>query len=226
MKYSIFSNVNSRFTNIVRNIPFIRVYLGLNGISIAVTEFYKIDLLQQNRYSRLISLCVSHTLTIDDSLWLALDLSTFTNLRHLSLIDIKRSYFELMLNMCSPNTSLVVFGIRYSEFYQAAYTYKGVPERAYYERIFCLFPLLRVCHLRFWRYVYDSQVSRIVLPVNRTFIPIETNLLNLQSLVLRECSPAFLLHLLGYNPQLQELNFNLCTPWLPDTHPLINDYNK
>ncbi|CAF1620916.1 unnamed protein product [Rotaria sp. Silwood1] len=195
-------------------------------MSIAVTEFYKIHLLQQNIYSRLISLCVSHTLTIDDGLWLALDLSAFINLRHLSLIDIKRSCFELMLNTSSPNTSLVMFSIRYSEFYQAAYTYKGVPEGAYYDRIFCLFPLLRVCHLRFWRYVYDSQVSQIVLPLNKTFIPIETNLLNLQSLVLRECSPAFLLHLLGHHPQLQELSFDLCTPWLPDKHPLINDYNK
>ncbi|CAF4898421.1 unnamed protein product [Rotaria sp. Silwood1] len=195
-------------------------------MSIAVTEFYKIHLLQQNIYSRLISLCVSHTLTIDDGLWLALDLSAFINLRHLSLIDIKRSCFELMLNTSSPNTSLVMFSIRYSEFYQAAYTYKGVPEGAYYDRIFCLFPLLRVCHLRFWRYVYDSQVSQIVLPLNKTFIPIETNLLNLQSLVLRECSPAFLLHLLGHHPQLQELSFDLCTPWLPDKHPLINDYNN
>ncbi|CAF4449017.1 unnamed protein product [Rotaria sp. Silwood2] len=131
-----------------------------------------------------------------------------------------------MLNTSSPNTSLIIFSIRYSEFYQAAYTFKDVPEDAYYERIFCLFPLLRVCHLRFWWYVYDSRDSQLVLSLNKTFIPVETNLFNLQSLVLRECSPAFLLHLFEHHPQLQELSFNLSTPWLPDKHPLMNGYNK
>ncbi|CAF4428107.1 unnamed protein product [Rotaria sp. Silwood2] len=131
-----------------------------------------------------------------------------------------------MLNTSSPNTSLIIFSIRYSEFYQAAYTFKDVPEDAYYERIFCLFPLLRVCHLRFWWYVYDSRDSQLVLSLNKTFIPVETNLFNLQSLVLRECSPAFLLHLFEHHPQLQELSFNLSTPWLPDKHPLMNGYNN
>ncbi|CAF3639615.1 unnamed protein product [Rotaria socialis] len=223
---NIFSNLNSRFTAIASNIPFIRANLGLNGMGIAVTEFYYARLLQPNVCDRLISLCVSHTLTIDNSFWLASNLFAFINLRHLSLIDIKRSCFELMLNTSSLNTSLVIFNVHYTEYYQAAYTFKGVPEGAYYTRIFRLFPLLRVCRLRFWRYIYDALDSQIVLPLNKTFIPIETNHSNLKSFVLRECSPAFLSHLLEYHPQLEELSFDLSTPWLPDKHPLLNNYNN
>ncbi|CAF3292720.1 unnamed protein product [Rotaria sp. Silwood2] len=224
--FNIFSNLNPRFTAIVSNIPFIRANLGLNGMSIAVTEFYYAHLLQPNVCDRLISLCVSHTLAIDNGLWLASNLSEFINLRHLSLIDIKRSCFELMLNTSTPNTSLVIFNVHYTEYYQAAYTFKGVPEGAYYKRIFRLFPLLRICRLRFRRHIYNTLDTQIVLPLNKTFIPIETNHLHLQSLVLRECSPAFLSHLLEYYPQLEELSFDLSTPWLPDKHPLLNNYNN
>ncbi|CAF1448085.1 unnamed protein product [Rotaria sordida] len=195
-------------------------------MSIAVTEFYYAHLLQPNVCDRLISLCVSHTLAIDNGLWLASNLSAFINLRHLSLIDIKRSCFELMLNTSTPNTSLVIFNVHYTEYYQAAYTFKGVSEGAYYKRIFRLFPLLRVCRLRFRRDIYNTLDTQIVLPLNKTFIPIETNHLHLQSLVLRECSPAFLSHLLEYYPQLEELSFDQSTPWLPDKHPLLNNYNN
>jgi len=60
-------------------------------MSIAVTEFYYTHLLQSNISSRLISLCVSDALAIDNGLWLAEHVSIFINLPHLSLIDIKRS---------------------------------------------------------------------------------------------------------------------------------------
>ncbi|CAF0752192.1 unnamed protein product [Rotaria sordida] len=195
-------------------------------MGIAVTEFYYAHLLQPNIRDRLISLCISHTLAIDNGLWLASNISAFINLRHLSLIDIKRSCFELMLNTSASNTSLVIFNVHYTEYYRAAYTFKDVPEGAYYKRIFRLFPLLRVCHLRFWRYIYDTLDSQIVLPLNKPFIPIETNHSNLQSFVLRECSSAFLSHLLQYYPQLEELTFDLSTPWLPDKHPLLNNYKN
>ncbi|CAF4058762.1 unnamed protein product, partial [Rotaria sp. Silwood1] len=141
--FNIFSNLNSRFAAIMDNLSVIPVYLGLNGMSIAVTKFYYIHLSQSNISSRLISLCVSDTLTIDNGLWLADHVSTFINLRHLSLIDIKRSSFELILNSLSPINSLIVFSVCFSIDDRAAYTFIGVPEGAYYERIFHVFPSLR-----------------------------------------------------------------------------------
>jgi hypothetical protein len=211
--FHTFSNLNSRFDAMFNNMILMPVYLGLSAMSIAVTEFYFTHLSQSTVCNRLISLCVSDTLTVDNGLWLAEHLSTFINLRHLSLIDIKRSSFELMLNTSSPNKSLIMFSIRYSDCYcRAAYTSEGVPEGAYYERIFHIFPLLHVCHLRFWRYMSSTLNREIVLPLNKAFMPIETSLLNLQSIVLRECSLAFLLHLLEHVPQLQDLSFGLCTP--------------
>ncbi len=226
--FNIFSNLNSRFATIVNNMPLMPVYLGLNGMSIFLTEFYYTYLSQSNVCNRLISLYVSDTLAIDNGLWLAKHLSAFTNLRHLSLVDIKRSSFELILNTSTPNTSLLTFSVRYSpNFHPAVYTFRGVPEGAYYERIFHLFPSLHVCDLRFWRCgIPNTPDNQTVLPLNKTFISIETRLLNLKSLVLRECSLAFLLHLLEHHPQLQELSFHLSTPWLPDKHPLMNRDNK
>jgi len=224
--FNIFSNLNSQFAAIVNNMPLMPVYLGLNGMSIAVTKFYYTHLSQSNVCNRLISLCVSDTLAIDNGLWLAKHLSTFINLRHLSLIDIKRSSFELILNAFSSNTSLVMFSMHFPTYYRAAYTFEGVPEGAYYERIFHLFPLLCVCHLRFRRGKHETLDSQIVLPLNKAFMPIETRLLNLQSLVLQECSLAFLKHLLEHHPQLQELSFGLTTPWLPAKHPLMNGDKK
>jgi hypothetical protein len=224
--FSIFSNLNSRFTAIVNDMPLMSVYLGLNTMSITVTEFYHSHLLQSNVCHRLISLCVSNEFAFDNGLWLASHVSTFKNLRHLSLIDIKRSSFELIINAFSLNTRLIMFAVRFSTYDRAAYTFAGVPEGAYYEQIFRLFPFLRVCDLRFWRNIYNTLDNQIVLPFNQVFMSMETSLLNLQSIVIRECSSAFLSHLLEHLPQLQDLSFGLTNPWLPDKHPLMNGVNK
>ncbi|CAF3663988.1 unnamed protein product [Rotaria sp. Silwood1] len=92
-------------------------------MSIAVIKFYYIHLLQSNVCKYIISLCVSDTLPIDNGLWLA---------SHLFL----------------SNTSLIMFGGHFSTYYRAAYTFEGVPDGAYCERIFDLFSLLRPCHRR------------------------------------------------------------------------------
>ncbi|CAF4472188.1 unnamed protein product [Rotaria sp. Silwood2] len=223
--FNIFSNLNSRFAAIINNISFIPVYLGLNGMSIAETEFYYRHLSQPNISNHLISLCVSDTLAIDNGLWLASHISTFINLHHLSLVDIKRSSFELILNSLTPIDSLVMFSIQFSTNYRAAYTFIGVPEGAYYEQIFHLYPSLRVCHLFFWRYTHYTPESQFVLPPNRTFMRIQTSLLKLQSLAL-ECSPSFLSYLFEHLPQLEQLSYTRCDPWLPDNHPLIYDNNN
>jgi hypothetical protein len=199
--FNIFANLNSRFTAIINNMPIMPVYLGLNGMNIAVTEFYYAYLSQSNISCRLISLCVSDTLAFSNGFWLAEHLSTFTNLRHLSLIDIKRSFFELILNSLSPIKSLIMFSVRFTTVCCATYTYSDVPESAYYERIFHLFPSLRVCHLLFPRYIGSTLDSQFVLPLGRAFMLIQTKLLNLQSLALR-CSPGFLSYLFEYLPQL------------------------
>ncbi|CAF4896405.1 unnamed protein product, partial [Rotaria sp. Silwood2] len=86
---------------------------------------------------------ISNASAIDNDLWLAEHVSTFINLRHLSLIDIKRSSFELILNLLPPMNSLIIFSMHFPTTDRAAYTYIGVPEGAYYERIFHLFPSLR-----------------------------------------------------------------------------------
>jgi hypothetical protein len=223
---NIFSNLNSRFAAIVNNMPFMPVYLGLNVMSITLTEFYHTHLSQSNVCHRLISLCVSDQFAFDNGLWLASHVSSFNNLRHLSLIDIVRSSFELIINAFSPNTHLIIFAIQFSTYDRAAYTYVGLPEGAYYEQIFRLFPFLRVCRLCFWQYIYDTLDNQIVLPFNEVFMPIETSLLNLQSIVIRGCSSAFLSHLLEHLPQLQDLSFDLTNPWLPDNHPLMNGASK
>ncbi|CAF0937658.1 unnamed protein product [Rotaria sordida] len=224
--FNIFSNLNSRFAAIMNNLSLIPVYLGLNGMSIAVTKFYYIYLSQSNVSSRLISLCVSDTLAIDNGLWLAEHLSTFINLRHLSLIDIKRSSFELILNSLSPINSLIMFSVCFSIGDRAAYTFVGVPEGAYYERIFHLFPSLRVCHLLFQRYIDSNLDNELILPPDRTFIPVQICLLNLQSLTLH-CSPSFLSHLFEHLPQLQQLTYTRTDPRLPKNHPLRqSDYNR
>ncbi|CAF4127310.1 unnamed protein product, partial [Adineta steineri] len=105
-------------------------------MSIAATEFYYRHLSQSNISSRLISLCASDTLAISNGFWLAEHVSTFINLRHLSLIDIQRCSFELILNSLSPINSLIVFRVGFSNVDRAADTFLGVPEGVYYERIF------------------------------------------------------------------------------------------
>ncbi|CAF3950417.1 unnamed protein product [Rotaria sp. Silwood1] len=179
-------------------------------MSIAVIKFYCIHLLQSNVFKYIISLCVSDTLLIDNGLWLALHLSIFINLHHLFL----------------SNISLIMFGVHFSIYYRDAYTFEGVPDGAYYERIFDLFPLLCPCHHRSPQCIQKTLDSRMVLPVNKAFMQIETRFLNLQSIVLRECSLIFLLHLLKYHSQLQELSFSLSNPWLPDKHSLMNGNQK
>jgi len=73
--FDIFSNLNSRFAAIINNMSLMSVYLGLNGMSMTLTEFYYTHLSQSNISDRLISLCVSDTLAIDNGLWLASHLS-------------------------------------------------------------------------------------------------------------------------------------------------------
>ncbi|CAF3685872.1 unnamed protein product [Rotaria socialis] len=223
----IFSNLNSRFAAIMDNLSLIPIYLGLNGMNIAVTKFYYTHLSQSNTSSRLTSLCVSDTLAIDNGLWLAEHLSTFINLRHLSLIDIKRSSFELILNSLSiVINSLIMFSVRFSTEDRAAYTFTGVPEGVYYERIFHLFPSLRICHLFFWPYIHSILDSQLVLPPDKTFMPVQISLLNLQSLAVC-CSPNFLSHLFEHLPQLEQLNYTQTTPWLPEKHLLRHsDHNR
>jgi hypothetical protein len=217
--FSIFADLNSRFIAIINNISNMPVYLGFNGMSIAVTQFYYRYLSQGNFCSRLVSLCVSDTLAIDNGLWLASHISTFVRLRHLCLIDIKRSSFELILNSLLPIHSLNTFSVYFSSDYRAAYTFIGVPEGAYFERIFYLFPSLRVCDLRFYRYIHYTLDSQFALPLSETFMPVQSSLFNLRSLVLH-CSPSFLSYLIVYLPQLVKLNYRRSDPWLPDTHPL------
>jgi hypothetical protein len=223
--FNIFSNLNSRFATIINNMSFIPVYLGLNGMSIEVTEFYYRHLSQPNICNHLISLCVSDRLAIDNGLWLSSHVSSFINLHHLSLFDIKRSYFELILNSYSTINSLKMFSISFSTSNRAVDTFIGVPEGAYYERIFHLFPLLRECHLFFLRYILDTLDSGFVLPPDRAFMPIKTTLSNLQSLALR-CSPSYLSYLFEYLPQLEQLSYTRTDPWLPETHPVRHNVNK
>jgi hypothetical protein len=223
--YYIFSNLNSRFAAIMDNISIMPVYLGLNGMSISVTEFYYRHLSEANNCNRLISLCVSDTLAINNGLWLSSHASTFINLRHLSLMDIKRSSFELILNSLSPINSLIMFSVQFPTASRADYTYIGVPEGAYYERIFYLFPSLRVCHLFFLRYIHHTLDNQFDLPPDRAFMPIQTSLLNLKSLEL-QCSGSFLSYLLQYLPQLEQLNYAQTNSWLPETHPLSHPDDK
>ncbi|CAF3301331.1 unnamed protein product [Rotaria socialis] len=69
--FNIFSKLNSKFAAIIHKTPLMSVYLGFNGMSIALTEFYYRYLSQPNIDNRLISLDVSDTLAIDNGLWSA-----------------------------------------------------------------------------------------------------------------------------------------------------------
>ncbi|CAF4174083.1 unnamed protein product [Adineta steineri] len=217
--FNVFSNLNSRFAAIMDNLSLIPVYLGLNGMSIAATEFYYRHLSQLDMSSRLISLCASDTLAISNGFWLVEHVSTFINLRHLSLIDIQRCSFELILNSLSPINSLIVFRVSFSNVDRAADTFLGVSESVYYERNFHVFPSLRDCQLLFKRYIHSTVDSEFVLPPNRTFMPVQIGLLNLRSLTIY-CSPSFLSHLFEHVPQLEKLNYKRTDLWLPTNHPL------
>jgi len=145
------------------------IYLGFNGMSISMSEFYYRHLSQENVFKSLISLCVSDEFAIDNGLWLASHLSTFVNLRHLCLIDIKRFSFESILNSLSPMYSLNMFSVRFSRCSSVPDTFYGVPEGAYYDWIFHLFPLLRACHLNLKRAILDTLDKKFVLPFDRPF---------------------------------------------------------
>ena len=119
----------------------------------------------------------------------------------------------------SLTNSLIKLSLRFSTEDRAAYTFRGVPEVVYYERIFHLFPSLRVCHLFFRPCMHAILDSQLVLLPDRTFMPVKISLLNLQSLAIC-CSPSFLSHLFEHLPQLEQLNYTYTTRWLPKTYPL------
>jgi hypothetical protein len=57
--WNLFSDLNSRFTAMINKMSFMPIYLGFNGMSIALIEFYSRHLSQPNVFNSLISLCVS-----------------------------------------------------------------------------------------------------------------------------------------------------------------------
>ena len=109
--FNSFSNLNSRITSMIENIPSIPVYLGSSGMNIKLTNFYYRYLSQPNICTRLKSLCVSDKFSIGNGLWFAKHGSKFVNLRHLSLIDINRSSFEKILDSLLPIQSLMMFSV-------------------------------------------------------------------------------------------------------------------
>lgn len=222
--WTTFAELNSRFTAIINNMSFMPIYLGLNGMSIALTEFYYQHLSQTNVCRSLVSLCVSDKFSFDNGLWLVSHLSTFTHLRHLSLMAIKRSTWELILDSLSPMNSVNVFRVQVSGYDHVHDTFFGVPEGVYYERIFRLFPSLHTCYLLLTQYMQDSINNQFVLPSNKPFLPVQTSLPKLKSLQII-CSIYFLSHLLEHLPQLEQLNYKHTDLWLPKEHPLRNENN-
>ncbi|CAF4487964.1 unnamed protein product [Rotaria socialis] len=101
--FNIFSKLNSKFAAIIHKTPLMSVYLGFNGMSIALTEFYYRYLSQPNIDNRLISLDVSDTLAIDNGLWSAENVSTFINLRHLLVVKWDRGIFEKIFSQVFQN---------------------------------------------------------------------------------------------------------------------------
>ena len=208
--WHIFWNVNSQISAIIESIPFISVYLECSGMTIEVANFYYERLSQTNLCTRLTSLCVSDTCSIGNSLWLAEYGSRFINLRHLSLIDVKRCSFEMILDSLSPIDSLIIFRVYFvSADNRAVVTFLSVPEGAYHERIFRLFPSLRVCHLLFGPHNHHTMYCPFLTFSDRYIVPIQSNLLNLRSFTLRYCSPEFLPHLFEHLPQLEQLSCHL-----------------
>ena len=225
--WNIFSSLNSRLNGIIENFPFKFVYLGFDGMNIEVTDFYYKYLSQANISARLTSLCVSDAISIDNGLWFAEHGSTLINLRHLSLIDIRRSTFELILSSLSPINSITMFSVNFFAHDRAACTFRGVPEGAYHERIFHLFPSLRVCHLYFRRHIHYTVASPFVLPLNEVFMPIHSSLFNLRSLAISHCSLSFLSHLFEHLPQLEQFSGLMSyTHWLPPDHPPVFKSDK
>jgi hypothetical protein len=215
-----FSELNRRISAILSRMKLLRVSVGLNGMSMSLTHFYRSYLTQPNVCNRLVSLCVSDEMSIGNGDWLAKHIHKFTVLRQVSLIDIKRDAFESTLDGLSPSIPLVMFSVDYSIYYRAAKTFEGVPEGTYHERIFRLLPKLRECRLRFFRCINKIMDNISRLPSHPPFMPIKTKALHLRTVVLRECSRAFLVHLVRHLPRLRELSVAFDAPWLPDLHPL------
>ena len=218
-----FSQLNRRISAILSRMKLLRVFVGLNGMSVSLTHLYRSHLSQPNVCDRLVSLCVSDEMSIGSGAWLAKHIQKFTVLRQLSLIDIKRDAFESILDSLSPAIPLLMFSVDYSTYSRAGYTFDGVPEGFYHDRIFRLLPMLRVCHLRFRRILNEIMDYISLLPNHRPFMPVETMALHLQTVVLSKCSRTFLGHLVRHLPQLRRLTFALDVPWLPDLHPLTID---
>lgn len=212
--------------SIVENLPSISVYLGRRGMNIEVTNFYYEYLSQTSICTRLTSLCVSDTFSINNSLWFAEHGSAFIKLRHLSLIDVKRSLFEMILDSLSPIDSLIMFSVHFvSVDHRIACTFGGVCEGAYHERIFRLFPSLRVCDLRFGQYNHHTIQSPFRLRPHESFVSIQSNLLKLQSLTIRYCLPIFLSHLFEHIPQVEQFSCHLYNnSWTPQQHPSEHDH--
>ena len=226
---NMFWNVNSRLTAIIENLPSISVYLGRCGMNIEVTNFYYEYLSQPTICTRLTSLCVSDTVSIGNGLWFAKHGSTFINLRRLSMIDINRSSFEMILDSLSPIDSLIIFGVHFvSADHRGACSFVDVPEGAYHERIFRLFPSLRVCHLLFGRQKRPTIHTLLLTTPNRSIVPLQSNLSNLRSLTLRYCLAEFLPHLFERLPQLEQLNCHLynINIWILQQHSPEHDYDK
>ena len=109
------------------------VYLNSSGMNIETTNFYYKYLSQINISTGLTSLCVSDRFfSIDSGLWFAEHESTFINLRCLSLIDVKWSSCEMILNSLSFIHSLNML---------TAYT----------------FQVLSVLFARFWAYLKGTS---------------------------------------------------------------------
>ena len=226
---NMFWNVNSRLTAIIENLPSISVYLGRCGMNIEVTNFYYEYLSQPTICTRLTSLCVSDTVSIGNGLWFAKHGSTFINLHHLCLIDINRSSFEMILNSLSPIDSLIMFSVHFvSTDRRAVWSFVDVPEDAYHERIFRLFPSLRVCRLLFGQRERPTIHTLLLTTPNRSVVPIQSNLSNLRSLTLRYCLAEFLPHLFEHLPQLEQLNCHLYSSslWGFEQHSPEHDYDK
>ena len=197
-------------------------------MNIEATSFYYASLSCRNICTRLTSLRVSDATSIGNGLWFAKHGSTFINLRHLSLIDIERSTFEMILNSLSPIPSLIMFSVQLISFYnRAAFTIQGVTEGAYHEQIFRLFFSLCICHLLFARDRRHTVYNSFIAPFYERFVLIQSNYLSLQSVTLRYCSPTISTHFFEYLPRLEQLSCDLTNTYgMPEQHPLKYDDNK
>ena len=224
----MFWNVSSRITAIIKYLPSISVYLGSSGMNTEVANFYYKYLSQPNLCTRLTSLCVSDTCSIGNGLWFAEHGPKFINLRYLSFIDVERSCFEMILDSLSPIDSLIMFSVHFAlADCRVASTFAFVPEGAYYERIFRLFPSLRVCRLLFGRHDHHTMQSPFLGFFDRHTVPIQSKPLNLRSLTVRYCTAEYLPHLFEHLPQLEQFNCHLYnTSWSAKRHTAKHHFNK